>query len=212
MTLSPVARHVRPGEQPRPGAGPDGRVLRRADNSRGPGGPAGPLGTLSRPPWILPPERDSAIRKRSCTSARTFGSPVRPTAAHWVTAPGTTTSTGWTPSSARSRTPARASRGRHCHPTPSLARAIDCHSTPSFAVTDCHSSRICTLILLSLPSFLCGGKRAPPPARPRPRGVHDLRHREPHGRLDPGPRWGHLDAPSSILEGETQLKYNHWGV
>jgi serine/threonine protein kinase len=56
-------------------------VDNRAANSRGPGGPTGPLGALSRTPWILS-SSVTCHRTRSRTSARTFGSTARPTAAH----------------------------------------------------------------------------------------------------------------------------------
>ena len=54
---------------------------RGAANSGGPGGPTGPLGTLSRTHWILS-RWGKCHRKRSHSSAGTFGSTVRSTAAH----------------------------------------------------------------------------------------------------------------------------------
>jgi hypothetical protein len=56
-----------------------GMVITRAGNSRGPGGPTGPLGTPVEGPRTLP---KTCRRKRARTSARCFGSTVRPAAAH----------------------------------------------------------------------------------------------------------------------------------
>ena len=64
-------------------AGVDGR----AANARGPGGPTGPLGTAPRTPFD-PLQIGESCRKRARTSAGTFGSTARATAAHGVITPG----------------------------------------------------------------------------------------------------------------------------
>jgi hypothetical protein len=63
-------------------------VMRRAANHKGSWGLcefwlSGPLGTPARTRWVLS-RLEKWHTKRARTSARTFGSPVRRTAAHWV--------------------------------------------------------------------------------------------------------------------------------
>ena len=62
-----------------------GEVATGAADSRGARGPVGPLGTASRTPRTLS-RWEKSPRKRSRTSARTFGWTARPGAAHGVIA------------------------------------------------------------------------------------------------------------------------------